>query len=283
MHKTKFRLLGNFLSWILMTSFLVFAMSVTGQVVQDSSFEIGSPNPYWQDSSQNFSSVICSFGCGTCGGECAPNSGSYYLYMGGCNCAVEEAWIKQDILIPHADEAYLKFFFKIPHYEAFSNSYFSVYLDTNLIWQTHDSIASRYKQEYIEVTIDISSFSDQAVHTLKFFAHQEMINAHYTIFLVDDVSMQLISGLNNQQVALEPVHVFPNPSNGKFTVSFSSIASGDAMEYRIYDQSGKLLIKKNFQPLEQKLEVDLNQYTAGLYHLQIIHKNRVHYAKLLVK
>jgi len=56
----------------------------SADVIQDGSFEAGTPNPFWSESSTAFGSPICSVGlCGSGGGTAGPRTGSYWVWFGG--------------------------------------------------------------------------------------------------------------------------------------------------------------------------------------------------------
>lgn len=278
---TKTRLWAQPATLILFLFFLIISTSTTGQVlVQDSSFEAGPVNPHWQVSSANNVQVICTVLCGNCGGQCLPRTGNYFLFLGGV-AGTEIAKVDQQIFIPNSDRAHLIFYLKIPFIDASSASYFSVQLDSNALFTATISDSVEFRDSYQRVELNISSYADSGFHQLRFYAFQQKINSA-TNFLVDDVSVDILTGIGSVNIPLSPVQVYPNPSTGKFQIEFSTLLK-DQLLYSVYDNTGKRIISENFQPHNQQLEIDLSAFSPGLYHLQVIDKEQVYYSKLIVQ
>jgi hypothetical protein len=281
MYLTKIHSFGKLLPVLFLAFFLGKMNPAQGQIVQDSSFEAGVINSGWRDSSLHIEPIICELvTCGDCGGLCGPRTGNFFVYMGG-HSGIEKAWVEQDIFIPKADAAHLIFYVWMSKVDAASNSYFSALVDSNSLFTISVSDSMEYMQGYQKVTLDISQYADSAQHLLRFYVYQNNVNTS-TNFLLDDVTVQLVMGIEEEEIVLSHVNVYPNPSTGVFHVSFSSMLQHD-MSYRVFNSNGQVLINENFQPQNQQLEVNLNQYPAGIYHLQIFHKDQVYYKKLVVQ
>ena len=67
------------------------------------------------------------------------------------------------------------------------------------------------------------------------------------------------------------VHIFPNPSNGWFDIR-TDLPTGEPVAYSLYDLQGKMLENGTFSPLTGG-GIDLSSESAGLYLLQITHRN----------
>lgn len=267
------------LPFLISVLFVLLSTGLKAQIVQDSSFEDGSPNAYWTEYSYNFSRVICDMGCNGPASN-VPYSGTHFLWLGG-SPTPEVAWAKQRVLIPKANKAFLSFYLKIPIIDPASTSFLAVMLDSTSVFHVTTQDTTKYRYEYQQVLVDVSAYADSNWHDLKFYVQQHKV-IRLTNFLVDDVSIQIVTGLDRSERLPQKVKVYPNPSQGVFHVDLVPFMITDEVEYKVYSASGELLINENFQPLDQQLEVDLNQYPAGIYHLQILHKKQSFYARLVV-
>lgn len=68
---------------------------------------------------------------------------------------------------------------------------------------------------------------------------------------------------------LNSLTVAPNPSDGVFQVKFSSIALSEDLLYSVYDVLGKKLFEKKVLVIDNGFEINLTDYPAGVYQLQI--------------
>lgn len=88
-----------------------------------------------------------------------------------------------------------------------------------------------------------------------------------------------VFGLNIPNIQTdEVVHVYPNPSNGLFTIS-SAINNQEMVEIRSLE--GKILQSRTIN--NKEFVIDLNAYSAGIYFLSIRNDNGIEIIKKLVK
>jgi len=88
-----------------------------------------------------------------------------------------------------------------------------------------------------------------------------------------EVTTESIAGLNaNDNLALT---IFPNPSNGNFTISYR----GNAIEVTILDQNGRTVLWK---PLEIMQDINIQGFQSGLYSVKITGANGKIASKKLV-
>src|SRR5690606_28377098 len=81
-------------------------------VIQDGGFEAGEPNPFWDEGSSTFGTILCTVTfCGT-GGGTGPHSGTWWAWFGGID-ANEVGFASQDVTIP-SGSAELRFWLEIP-------------------------------------------------------------------------------------------------------------------------------------------------------------------------
>lgn len=88
-----------------------------------------------------------------------------------------------------------------------------------------------------------------------------------------EVSSESLAGLNaNDNLTLT---IFPNPSNGNFTISYR----GNAIEFTILDQNGRTVLWK---PLEIMQDINIQGFQSGLYSVKITGANGKIASKKLV-
>lgn len=73
----------------------------------------------------------------------------------------------------------------------------------------------------------------------------------------------------NDSEFLSSVSVYPNPSNGEFVIENSD----NIKSYEIADLTGKLISDKKLESSLNKIDVDLNKVSSGVYFLKIYDQN----------
>ncbi len=156
------------------------------EIVQDGSFEAGTPNPAWDESSNGPGGTpICS--SATCGG--GPNGafdGDWWLWFGrGTDNKI--ASVTQEVTIPNTVNS-LSFYLQIP--VADKAGTLRVQIDGSIVFQATQANAGDY-EEYEQVAVDVSNFADGQAHTLTFLG---VIGASQTdelvSFFVDEVALE---------------------------------------------------------------------------------------------
>lgn len=113
-----------------------------------------------------------------------------------------------------------------------------------------------WKQE----SVSISSLSGSTKGLIRFILHSDKLSEFY----IDDIQVSGVStGLNEVKEA-DFVTVFPNPSNGNFTLQFKPGHTGE--EICLYDTPGKLIEKRKISDNEMQMQLNL---PAGMYYLKI--------------
>lgn len=78
------------------------------------------------------------------------------------------------------------------------------------------------------------------------------------------------------------IKIYPNPSVGKFTITFDQISTSTQKQIEIYSLNGKLIYKANTN--SYKLTLDLPNLSSGLYMVKVnFDNNKVSYSKLIIK
>lgn len=95
-------------------------------------------------------------------------------------------------------------------------------------------------------------------------------------------SSEAVLGVNNY--VFDNFTVFPNPSDGLFTVKFDSKELGD-VDLRIYDLLGRIVTKKTYKDNSSKFEQELNLQgvSGGIYMLSVKRGNKMSSHKIRIK
>ena len=159
------------------------------ETVSDGSFEAGTPNPFWTESSTNFGTPLCTTGgCGV-GGGTGPRTGAFWAWFGGIG-AFEAGSVEQSITIP-SGTATLTFWLEIPVFSGNGTDFLDVSIDGTVVFSASEGDAGY--ATYAQVTVDVSAFADGGVHDLLFYS--EITGSQgLTNFFVDDVSLDVIPG-----------------------------------------------------------------------------------------
>lgn len=89
-----------------------------------------------------------------------------------------------------------------------------------------------------------------------------------------------LSALGTEELDVQKLQVYPNPSNGLFNIVAGSNIS--SLKAKVYDISGKLIYQKDFSG--SKISLDLTNYPKGIYILNLIdNKEQQQSIKLMIK
>ena len=79
------------------------------------------------------------------------------------------------------------------------------------------------------------------------------------------------------------MNIFPNPSNGVFTIVNNSTFSIENSTLLITDLTGKTVYKNQTTNNQQRLTIDLSKEKAGLYILKLSNENEIHTRKIIIQ
>lgn len=159
-------------------------------VVNDGGFELGTPNPYWNESSSNFGTPLCTVAlCGGSGGGTGPHAGSWWAWFGGIDLQ-EISSLDQDVTIPEGTTT-LSFWLEIPAVN--TSGFLALYLDSDELFRVTEADAPIY-DPYTQVVLDVSAYADGGVHNLQFFSITDP-GAGPLNFFVDDVVIDVTGSL----------------------------------------------------------------------------------------
>lgn len=165
------------------------APSITplADVIQDGGFELGTPNPYWDEYSLRFGTPVCdAASCGLGGGTAGPRSGAWWAWFGGSNSG-DTGSIEQTILIDVGSSATLSFWVWVGAAALDPGDYMRVTIDGAEIYAANVAVAT---PGYVHVAIDVSAYANGLPRTLRFAAQTAGTgNIH-----IDDVMLDVTEG-----------------------------------------------------------------------------------------
>jgi hypothetical protein len=79
-------------------------------------------------------------------------------------------------------------------------------------------------------------------------------------------------------------NIYPNPNTGKFIVQFE-FTEAQSADLIIYNNIGQIALSKKIANNlgKQKTEIDMTGFASGIYHVNLITKNRVISRRLLIE
>lgn len=255
----------------------MYARAQSADAIIDGGFEIGRPNPVWEDTSTNFGSPICNnipfsqYECDDCGGPCGPRSGNWYAWFGG-SYYYELGSLSQNFVLPSGSEvALLSLWLFVPVAAPSSNDIFSVTVDNNLQFTVTNYGASDYQVGYTEVTIDFSHYADGDTHTLHLIG--ETKGPDVTNFLVDDVALIYATATGFVRDGLfEGVKVVQSVVHDQITIALDGWRESETA-VELVDMAGRVVSLHVVSPgTAGQLVIPAQHLAGGSYLLRIKNK-----------
>ena len=227
--------------YTLSLALLSFTFGAVAQIA-DGSFEGGVGGGAWTEASTNFGTPICDAGgCGTCGGPCVSNTGTFYCWFGGAGGATETASVEQAVVVPTGATAALEMYVKMPNPgPGIAADKLEVKADGTVIGTITALDSAVYKAAYVLYTIPINSLANGASHTFRIEGFQSTTSVFN--ILVDDVKLKVNGGYVNLfefETGENEIIIFPNPANEVVNLQFRNI-EGD-VNVVITDITGKVV------------------------------------------
>ncbi len=202
-------------------------------VLNDGSFEAGTPNPFWNEASTNFGTPLCDEGsCGTGGGTSGPLTGDWWSWFGGATTN-EVASVDQDVLLE--GQPVLTFYLWAPVPGASTaDGTFDVYVDATSIFSIQQGDPA-YSSGYTMVEIDLTAFADGGTHNLRFEGIQN--GPDVVTFNVDDISV-LSCGQPVLDADLAITKTGANDGDnltGTYTITVTNNGPGDVADATVSD------------------------------------------------
>lgn len=147
------------------------------EVIQDGGFELGSPNPYWTESSQVWPGLLVPDAIGA-------NSGTWYAWMGGADGNSEVSVLSQTVTIQNGGSpATLSFYFSCNSDSPGDGDVFQARIDGNPVYTySNCSILN-----WTLVTVSVDAYADGGQHIVSFYATDNQ--GDNSNWFVDDVSL----------------------------------------------------------------------------------------------
>ena len=185
--------------------------------VPDSSFEAGTPNPFWAESSTEFGTPICDEEtCGT-GTGTGPADGVFWAWLGGVE-GYEESSLSQAVVIPSMSDE-LRFEFEVSACDSASD-YLEVLVDGNQEFLIDGSSPLCGGLGYTSQSVNISAYADGASHDIEFHSESFANNSDLSNFFVDAISIPgLASMCSRSSLSLTLKKEVINDSGGTATAS----------------------------------------------------------------
>ncbi len=164
-------------------------------ILLDSSFEAGTPNPSWAESSTNFGTPLCT--TASCGGG-SPLTGTWFYWGGGYLAPVfgfgtEISIVSQTLVIP-VGTATLEWRMAMPNCDVgFTvEDYFGIRIDGTTVVYLTDTLSdpSCGSSVYQLRSVNLSAFADGGTHSIEIITDQyfdDFISTDVTNVFVDDV------------------------------------------------------------------------------------------------
>lgn len=162
----------------------LISASAHANLVNDPSFEGGTPNASWTEASSTFGTPLCTVGACGAGTGTGPRTGDWFAWFGGTD-GPETGSMSQSITIP-VGAAELSFWMENPASSSTAH-FLQVRVDGNTVWNYSPSGVFDSVVGYNQYTVDLTSFANGNSHVLEFYSVTN--GGGTTNFFVDDVSV----------------------------------------------------------------------------------------------
>lgn len=256
------------------STLLALAISVAGfsQLV-DGGFEGGLTASGWNQASTTFGTPLCD---ATCSPNYSAYEGDWYCWFGGAlPGTAEEGHIGQDILIPNGNSATLTCYVWVAGYgDSSPAERVDIYMDDQALMTI--SVADSLEfPEWTLLTIDVSDFADNDLHTFGINGYSESGSNIFFDSFVLTVNGQVsasVSEMMNKEVEMT---VYPNPATEAINLQFNQAVSGMAT-VRIYDVHGRLINQENLNEIYNALfTMDTQAFEAGMYVIEVTNGDNI--------
>ncbi len=163
-------------------------------IVQDGSFEAGSPNSFWNESSTNFGTPLCDPSCSS---SVSARTGNWYAWFGGI-AAIEEGQLSQIVTLPSGQSLDLSFYLWQQSCDSAAD-YLEVQVDGTQVYRIDGSSSLCNSTGYVRQQVNLDAFADGQAHTLIFHSKIFANNAGITNFMIDDVTISVPAACDRPQ------------------------------------------------------------------------------------
>ena len=207
----------------------LFELPVSGllvdQLLQDPSFELYTPNPYWDEYSAAFGTPLCTVAdCGT-GTGTGPNTGDVWSWFGGTSSG-DTGYVSQDVMILPGTANMTFFVEQTVCGDGGASNYMALKIDGVELWRTDGLDPACGILGYRLIEVDVSDYADGNTHEIKF----DSVTIGNGNFFVDDVELNLEPGADVPWLSEDPIAgTVPADSSLDITITYDStgLAEGD--------------------------------------------------------
>ncbi len=130
---------------------------------------------------------------------------------------------------------------------------------------------------YTNYSYDLSEFASETSMMFRFVFHSDQsVNEEGVV--IDDLEIGQ-APLSTEEIVIEGLSIFPNPSNGLFTINWSEATS---LDIEVFDILGKSILKNKTTPGNTSHILDMSKYTPGLYLLKVNYEDKQVTKKLIL-
>jgi Subtilisin-like serine proteases len=210
-------------------SFELIELPVAGifadQLLQDPSFELYTPNLYWDEYSENFGTPLCTVeDCGT-GTGTGPRTGLVWSWFGGSETG-DEGYVSQDVLILPGTASMTFYVEQYVCGTGGASNYMALKIDGTELWRTDGLDPACGVLGYRLIEVDVSGFADGDTHEIMF----DSVTIGDGNFFIDDVELNLEAGGDVPWLSEDPV-AGTVPADGSLAISITydstALAEGD--------------------------------------------------------
>jgi|GEM_PF-1634623 len=166
-------------------------------VIQDGSFELGTPNPYWTETSLHTFPLICDASCGVN----LPHTGSWFVWLGGWGNEAEQGSVDQDVTIPNG-VATLSLWLLMGRSNTADVGFMTIEIDDTPVYTVTQDDYPLYNPNYAQIVVDVSQYADGGVHNVKIYEENPAGNPGNINFFVDDVVLDVVAPPNPTAITI---------------------------------------------------------------------------------
>ncbi len=150
-------------------------------------------NPYWSQDSRNFASLLCDINCDPSGGNAVPNTGDWFIWMGGIgpNAGTETSYFSQEFSQTSFSHGTLSFWLSITAQANRPDDYLRVLINNQEVFRVTNAERANYgSYSLVSIPIDEQVLGGRELHSLRFEA--QIVQGGNTNFFIDDLSLDLL-------------------------------------------------------------------------------------------